>query len=299
MGTAVRTVPRRNARFYGELLERGQPVSITVFPAADVSGSRGVTRTAHWIMLPRTAGAGGNGYYNARAAVDVAAVIPSFATGAAGAYSFQADALYGGYRRHQGVTNAAPAYVTIAPVGLSLLPARMDQVSAFAPPFGQVLIFRELIQSFASGPLPANHQMLHGFSLQHNLIAGFPQFTAGTWRGIAIAERQGDVVLAVKNANPATLITLPGVSLSAVRQLIEHRLYMPTATRTGRYELLINEALVAVVDGTHPNFPHPLAITDSWAFMPFSLNNPGTATTAGFRAWWGEIITGPDLESTY
>jgi len=274
---------------------------IDFFPSPDDAATpEGSERSLWWMMNPRQVGTGGNGYMNARWRQDSADALAGLQTGAAGAYSFQVDGTNGAYRRHQGVTNAAPAYVTLGnDTGALFLPSRMDQTSLFAPPGQEVFIFRELIQSFASGPLPGGHQMMHGFSLIGNLLAGFPQLTAGSWRGIALCERTADVILAVKNANPATIITLPGLSLSAGRVKVEHRLYAPTASEVGRYELWINEALVATVLGTHPNFPHPAALTEGWKCMPFSLNNPGTATTAGFRCWWGEIIAGPNSAGTF
>jgi len=274
--------------------------SIDYFPLPDDGAvAKGSERSAWWIMLPRNAGTGGNGYMNARGLIGSGDTMPGFLGGGAGTYSFVSDLANGGYRRLRGSTSGAPVYVTLAPAGLSLLPSRMDATSTYAPPFAEVLIFRELIRTVASAPLPGGHQLLHGFSLVPNLLAGFPQLTAGSWRGIAICERTADVVLAIKNANPATLVALPGVSLSAARILVEHRLYMPNASSTGRYELWLNEVLTLVIPGTHPNFPHPLAITEQWAFMPCSLNNPGGAVQVDLNAWWGEIIIGPDSDGTF
>lgn len=274
---------------------------ITVFNTPDDPPiPRGSERFVWWAMMPRSSG-GGNGYAAVRTPLPASANwLPGTASGSAGSYGMTWAAGRGFYRFHQGQLNAAPAFVTLGDGTAAMwLPSDMALTFQAAPPFAEVFIFREIIQSYASAPLPAGHQMLHGFTLVGNLLAGMPPLGAGSWRGIAICERTADVVLAVKNANPATVIPLPGVSLSAAPIRVEHRLYAPTPARIGRYELWLNESLAATVNGDHPNFPSGTVLTEGWRPMPFLLNNPGGAITAGFRCWWGEIIQGPDSAGTY
>lgn len=275
-------------------------MSIRVYQQPAEGGiPKGSERSQWWVMRP-SEGSNGNAWFPAFGLIANTSVAPNFATGSAGTYGVAADAAAGMYRFLQGVTNVSPVFATLSPPGLMWNPSAMNQLQLFANPAAEVLIFRELIQHvITGGPLPANHEAAHGFSLVGNLLTGFPLLTTGAWRGIAIIERTADVVLAVKNANPATVFPLPGVSLSAARILVEHRLYASTGTRIGRYELWLNQRLVQVVNGDHPSFPQSILTTTGWRFMPFALNNPGTAITVSQRAWWGEIIVGPNSEGTF
>ena len=277
-------------------------MSITGWPSRKANVPTGSERSSWYVGLPRITAASGNWWYNARADVNGAAGFTGIVTGAAGTYTQAFDAINGGVRLLSGVNNAAPVYQTLAPNGISFLPPPMGApLGGLASQSAGVVIYRELIQLAYVGAIPAAAIAIHGFSLLGNLIGGFPLLGAGSWRGIAIVQRAADCVLAIK-ANggvAATTIALPGIDLTVGRTLVEHRIYYPTATRMGRYELHLNGNKVQEIAGNHPQWPVQTAANQAWIFLPFAMDNPGTATVTQQRAWWGEIIVGPDSPGTY
>lgn len=281
---------------------------ISTWPQSKAGVPIGSERSQYWYGTPPAASGINANWWRTRdgAAVQAANVV----TGAAGTYAYTGSLPDGPVRQMFGVENGAPTYMTINQQGLTWAPPNM------AAPFGapqllgdEVFIFREAIRyRFEVAAPNVNGVAMHGFSLVENLNAGFPMLTAGSWRGIGLAMIGGGASYAVyvKDANPGTSIPLTGANINltgAALTLVEHRLYKPTASRMGRYELWINEQRILTVNGDHASFPRPVAggagIADAFRCLPFAMDVPGGTCRVLQVAAYGEIIMGPDSDGTF
>lgn len=267
----------------------------------------GSERTQYWWGTPpKSGGPSGNWWRTRDGAGDVSTIgLANVVTGGAGTYGYVSSiAADGGCRQLFGQENGAPVYQTLAPPGLTWNPPAMDQpMGCPSSRADEVLIFREVFRyDFEVAAPNVNGVAMHGFSLVENLLAGFPMRTTGSWRGIGLAMIGGGASyqVCVKDADPATTFDVSAfMDLTTGRTLVEHRLYRPTASQIGRYELWINEARVLVVPGDTANFPRPTNITQGWCLLPFAMDAPGGTCRILQRAWSGEIIVGPDSVGTY
>lgn len=257
----------------------------------------GSERLCTYVGMPRGGGSGNNPWLRSSNNA-----VPTITSGATISFSNVRNAVDGAYIRRGGVTNAAPCYTSVVIPELTAYPTAGAAFGALYPREYEVFVFAETIRIVSSAALPNGHRLAHGFTLVGNLLAGFPLLSAGSWRGIALFQRQigavTDYVVAVKDANPATVFPVTGVDLS-VRTTVEHRLYAPKLDRAAKYELWINGARVIELDSTLPNWPVPLSAADTWQLLPMAMDNPGGAINVDMRVWGSQIIIGADSPGTF
>lgn len=173
---------------------------------------------------------------------------------------------------------------------------------AYPDPAG-LLIFREVVRwTLSTVGTAGNASTFHGiacvFDTQGNAGWGPDLLTGNVFAGVGVIFRAntGTYRLFTKaRATPAVQTVIPYAG--GTWALLEHRLYAPTINRVGRYELWINQALIATIDGTDPDFPQVDANNVRYRPAPYISENYA-GKTGGLRVRRSEIIVGPDADST-
>ncbi|MBX3704578.1 MAG: hypothetical protein KF822_12455 [Steroidobacteraceae bacterium] len=182
----------------------------------------------------------------------------------------------------------------------------MDAVAPVAyPRENAVLVFREEIQwtQNADAVVPASIATAHGITCQFNTqYTGIPNgllaAAAVSFVGIAWQVQSGQMLLVTKR-NPAAAVTsvIPlGDYDPAQWALVEHRLYAPTTTDIGRYELWVNQRLIATRAGSLASFPIVQAAGWKYGAMLYLTDNYA-GKVGGIRVRYSEVFTCDGSES--
>ena len=166
----------------------------------------------------------------------------------------------------------------------------------------EVIIVKEEIRFLPDPPGGAAAVFGGGFMIG-NISSIFGGMAAATLMGstvvrfVGMVYRGGAWTVTVKNS-PAqfTDYIIPGYN-GLVMAVIEHRLYMPTESAPGRYELRVNGSLAVTVPGTHAHFPQVQVKEDRYMYCPFIRAN-NAHPFCGVQCMVSEVYAGPNTAST-
>lgn len=181
----------------------------------------------------------------------------------------------------------------------------MNAVAPVKPPStAEVLVYRS--RYYHTGTAPTGNLLLgEGFymgaptAMNTGFGGGLTAFNSTTFAGIIVCRMATGYFLLYKTAaGVGTLVPLTGLDLAASPALVEHRLYAPTRTAIGRYELWINESKVTEVLASAANFPIPTSISQAYTIIQAIKDNYDGAS-AGLQKFSSEIILGQDSPDTF
>lgn len=172
----------------------------------------------------------------------------------------------------------------------------LDPSGVVEPTYSALIVSRKILR-WGAGVVGATAGTVDGFFF-YSAGSGFYSYVnpASTNFYCGIVRTSTGVFWGYCNGASPVLTALPSFDPFSWAT-VEHRFYPATATRSARYELRINDALIGTVDFAIANTPRYNFTSDRGVIPGFVMGCPAAGNPAFHFSTW-DVGMGPDADST-